>query len=115
LGLPLQRIGTIARWAEVTTVTTMPVTTDDRRFTLPADKRAPDPALEAQRQDLRELLLRGFTPMERLLIVLYYFEEMTMREIGATLGISESRVSQMHSNLVVRIRADLVRKRIEWR
>jgi RNA polymerase sigma factor FliA len=115
LGLPVQRIGVIARWAEVTTVTTMPATTDDRRFSLPADKRVPDPALEAQRQDLRELLLRGFAPMERLLIILYYFEEMTMREIGATLGISESRVSQMHSNLVVRIKADLERKRIEWR
>ena len=36
---------------------------------------------------------------ERLIIVLYYFEEMTMKEIGATLDLSESRVSQMHSSI----------------
>ena len=115
LGLPVQRIGMIARWSEMTTVTTTRATTDDRRFDLPADSRAPDPVLEAQRRDLRELLLRGFTPMERLLIILYYFEEMTMREVGATLGISESRVSQMHSILVERIKADLERKKLDWR
>ena len=51
----------------------------------PADERAADPAQEAQRRDLRELILRGFDSTERLLIILYYFEELTMREIGATL------------------------------
>ena len=93
---------------------TMPVTTDDRRFQLPADPRTPDPALEAQRNDLREMLLRGFDPTERLLVILYYFEEMTMGEVGATLGISESRVSQLHTLVVARIKADLMRKKVEW-
>ena len=41
---------------------------------------------------------------ERLLIILYYFEELTMREIGATLGISESRVSQLHARAMQRVR-----------
>lgn len=115
LDLTLDKLAMVDQCAQVTTMTTMPATTDDRRFQLPADARAPDPALEAQRKDLRELLLRGFNPMERLLIILYYFEEMTMREIGATLGISESRVSQLHSLVVERIKADLERKRIDWR
>jgi len=35
-----------------------------------------------------------------LIIILYYYEELTMKEIGATLDLSESRVSQMHSSIV---------------
>jgi RNA polymerase sigma factor for flagellar operon FliA len=42
---------------------------------------------------------------ERLVLTLYYFEELTMKEIGATLGVVESRISQIHSSAVVRLRA----------
>jgi RNA polymerase sigma factor for flagellar operon FliA len=44
---------------------------------------------------------------ERLVLTLYYFEELSMREIGLTLGVVESRVSQIHSSAVVRMRATL--------
>jgi len=44
---------------------------------------------------------------ERLVLTLYYFEELTMREIGLTLGVVESRVSQIHSSAVVRMRSAL--------
>jgi len=44
---------------------------------------------------------------ERLVLTLYYFEELTMREIGLTLGVVESRVSQIHSGAVRRLRAAL--------
>jgi RNA polymerase sigma factor for flagellar operon FliA len=110
LGLGEEKVLAIAQWSDATTVATMTPTADDRRLQL-ADKRAPDPSLEAQRRDLRDMILRGFDPTERLLIILYYFEEMTMREIGQTLGISESRVSQLHTLLVERMRADLERRR----
>jgi RNA polymerase sigma factor for flagellar operon FliA len=110
LGLGEEKVLSIAQWSEATTLATMTPTADERRLQL-ADERAADPALEAQRRDLRELILRGFDPTERLLIILYYFEELTMREIGQTLGISESRVSQLHTLLVERIRADLERRR----
>ena len=42
------------------------------------------------------LVTKGLNRNERLIIILYYYEEMTMKEIGATLDLSESRVSQMH-------------------
>ncbi|MEO6924599.1 MAG: FliA/WhiG family RNA polymerase sigma factor [Acidobacteriaceae bacterium] len=44
---------------------------------------------------------------ERLVLTLYYFEELTMKEIGLTLGVVESRVSQIHSSAVVRLRVAL--------
>ena len=43
------------------------------------------------------LVTKGLNRNERLIIILYYYEELTMKEIGATLDLSESRVSQMHS------------------
>ena len=44
---------------------------------------------------------------ERLVLTLYYYEELTMREIGLTLGVVESRVSQIHSGAVRRLRSTL--------
>jgi RNA polymerase sigma factor for flagellar operon FliA len=44
---------------------------------------------------------------ERLVMTLYYYEEMTMREIGLALGVVESRVSQVHASGVVHLRAAL--------
>jgi RNA polymerase sigma factor FliA len=44
---------------------------------------------------------------ERIVLTLYYFEELTMKEIGLTLGVVESRVSQIHSSAVLRLRAAL--------
>lgn len=73
---------------------------------LPDDGRA-DPVSEAQRRDLKELLTHGLTRAERLIVVLYYYEQMTMKQIGQTLDLSESRVSQMHSAILDRLRAQL--------
>jgi RNA polymerase sigma factor for flagellar operon FliA len=51
---------------------------------------------------------------ERLIIILYYYEELTMKEIGATLDLSESRVSQMHSSIMQRLQGQLGRRRPEF-
>jgi RNA polymerase sigma factor for flagellar operon FliA len=42
-----------------------------------------------------------------MVLTLYYYEELTMKEIGLTLGVVESRVSQIHSSAVLRLRASL--------
>ena len=52
------------------------------------------------------LVTKGLNRNERLIIILYYYEELTMKEIGATLDLSESRVSQMHSSIVQTITRD---------
>lgn len=65
------------------------------------------PISQAQRRDLRELMTKGLSRAERLILILYYYEGMTMKEIGATLDLSESRVSQMHSSILLRLKAQM--------
>lgn len=77
------------------------------------DKRGVNPLKEIQRRDLKEVLTRGLTRAEKLILILYYYEEMTMKEIGATLDLSESRVSQMHSSILARLKAQVGHKKHE--
>ncbi len=66
-----------------------------------------NPLTEIQRDDLKALLTKGLTRPEKLIVLLYYYEGMTMKEIGATLDLSESRVSQMHSSILARLKAQM--------
>jgi len=86
---------------------------DVREIDVLEDKRSDDPFRAAQRKDLKELITRGLSRAERLIIILYYFEEMTMKEIGETLDLSESRVSQMHSSILGRLKHQLERRKKE--
>ena len=66
-----------------------------------------DPLAVIESQQDREALadiINQLPEQERLVIALYYFEEMTLREIGETLAISESRVSQVHTSALTRLR-----------
>jgi RNA polymerase sigma factor for flagellar operon FliA len=69
-----------------------------------------DPLFRCLRGELEERLtgaIQDLPDRERLVMSLYYYEEMTMREIGLALGVVESRVSQMHASAVVHLRAAL--------
>ena len=70
--------------------------------------------VEVQRQDLQSLLTKGLSRAERLIVILYYYEEMTMKEIGITLDLSESRVSQMHSSILARLKAQMQHREREF-
>jgi RNA polymerase sigma factor for flagellar operon FliA len=79
------------------------------------DENAINPLHEVQKTDLKKLIQKGLTSTERLILMLYYYEEMTMKEIGLTLDLSESRVSQMHSAIVDRLRFQLKQRDKEFR
>jgi RNA polymerase sigma factor for flagellar operon FliA len=49
----------------------------------------------------------GLPEKEKLVVSLYYYDELTMREIGEVLGYTESRISQMHTKAILRLRARL--------
>jgi RNA polymerase sigma factor FliA len=69
-----------------------------------------DPLFCCLRGELKEKLVAAIERLperERLVMTLYYYEELTMREIGVALGVVESRVSQIHSSAVVHLRAAL--------
>ena len=68
---------------------------------------SPSPSEEAERNEQQQLLagaLSRLPPRERLLISLYYDDELTMKEISQIMHVSESRVCQLHAQAVLRLR-----------
>jgi RNA polymerase sigma factor FliA len=74
------------------------------------DPGSADPEAEAQTSELKDRLaeaIESLSERERLVIALYYYENLTLREIGEVLGVTESRVSQLHTKAVIGMRAHL--------
>ncbi|MHC4995773.1 MAG: FliA/WhiG family RNA polymerase sigma factor [Planctomycetota bacterium] len=87
---------------------------DVREIDVLKDERQANPLQDVQKQDLKDLITKGLSRAERLIVVLYYYEEMTMKEIGVTLDLSESRVSQMHSSILARLQAQMQNREKEF-
>ena len=69
-----------------------------------------DPLFRCLKGEMKQRLIDAIEDLpekERMVLTLYYYEELTMKEIGLTLGVVESRVSQIHSSAVVRLRSAL--------
>ncbi len=87
---------------------------DVREIDVLEDEAQANPLTETQKGDLKDLITKGLSRAERLIVILYYYEEMTMKEIGQTLDLSESRVSQMHSSILARLRAQMLHREREF-
>jgi RNA polymerase sigma factor for flagellar operon FliA len=79
------------------------------------DSSSDDPYEEFQKHELTEILaeaIRNLPDKERYVVSLYYFDELTMKEIGTVLNITESRVSQLHTKSMLRLR-DTLKNHVE--
>jgi RNA polymerase sigma factor for flagellar operon FliA len=77
--------------------------------TLP-DRGAPNPEAVIDQGELRDRIAAAIAALperEKLVVALYYYENLTLREIGEVLGVTESRVSQLHTKAVLRLRSKL--------
>ena len=81
---------------------------DESRVDTLKNERVAMPGSDMERKDSYEFLIKGLSRIERLIIELYYYECMTMCQIGKVLRISESRVSQIHTEVLDRLREQIV-------
>jgi RNA polymerase sigma factor for flagellar operon FliA len=90
-------------------------TQDEERNSEPLVRYVPDapqldPYFVFHKSEIRNLLAGAIDALpkkERLVVSLYYFDELTMKEIGKVLGVNESRVSQLHTKAMLRLRTKL--------
>ncbi len=88
----------------------MPEGSDEDLFDLIADDSESDPFVQLNLTEVKELLINSINDLpekEKLVLSLYYYEDLTMREIGEIMGYTESRISQMHTKAIMRLRASL--------
>jgi RNA polymerase sigma factor FliA len=74
------------------------------------DPEGPEPQAALDTTETREAMAEAISSLperEKIVVTLYYYEELTLREIGEVLGVTESRVSQLHTKAILRLRARL--------
>ena len=75
---------------------------------IPSEPTAPDKAFEEREvRDRMRAAIASLPPRERRVVALYYYAEATMKQIGAEIGVNESRVSQLHARAIQRLRKTL--------
>lgn len=72
-------------------------------------KKHMEPGDILARRELKNLLIKDLSENEKQIIVMYYFDELTMNEIGRVLDVTESRVSQIHAKLLIKLRGRLAK------
>lgn len=109
LGIPLRDLLRVAHHRRLVSVEALAETTTSTVESV-VDEAAPDPAAAFDlRETYRELVeaISRLDERDRLVVQLYYVENRTLAEIGTLLGVTESRVCQLHSRMVVRLRGQL--------
>ena len=78
------------------------------------DVKSADSQKEMLNKQLVDHIKKSLSKKERLVLEMYYYEELTMAEIGQILDITESRVSQILANLIKRLKSLLGQHKYEW-
>ncbi len=80
---------------------------ENRKRDIVGNTRVPSPAHHAEMEERKELVVAGILQLsdqQQKVLNLYYYEELTLKEVGAVLGVTESRISQIHSAAMKRLR-----------
>lgn len=114
LGVPDEEVEALRRDSNLTTVYTLSredegheETTQARKLDVLVDRDSEVPFDELVTKDLAHSLSDHLTKVERTVVALYYHDGLTMKEIGIVLGISESRVCQIHTKLLRKLKTHL--------
>ena len=108
LGLKIEEYGELLKEVNITTL----ISVDEYSYQLESikDVNAESPAAYVQEQETKEMLAKAIEALperEKQVIFLYYFDELTLKEISSVLEVSESRVSQLHTKAVSRLRSKM--------
>jgi len=81
---------------------------------IPDSNSSDMPEREAELAELREILGESIDKLpekEKMVLTLYYYEELTLKEISGIMKVSESRISQLHTKAIMRLRGKLAKHR----
>jgi RNA polymerase sigma factor FliA len=111
IGIALEEFNELM--AEMSTISVMSLDekiSDNVNFSVSTDAVSDSPEKSFDEKEMKEILgeaIDGLGEKEKLVITLYYYEELTYKEISKILGISESRISQIHSKSILTIKGKL--------
>ncbi len=87
--------------------------TSNRLVDLVKDHRDESPVVGVHKSDLRVLATKSLNKKEQIVVTLYYFEQLSMKEIAKVLGLTESRVCQIHSKVISKLRKNFEKIRCD--
>jgi RNA polymerase sigma factor for flagellar operon FliA len=110
LGVPLDEVDEIMHSARVAGCVSIEDGPSEELVHMLSDPRSDDPVGSAEWREMKALLVKAISALpdpERSVITLYYGEELLLKDIGEVLGVTESRVSQIHSRALYRLNREL--------
>jgi len=118
MGISLDELGSIVGEASVCYIFSLSEKWDENedddsleKIEMLEDRQSLDPIETLNQKDVLRAITRSLTKKEKLIIIMYYYEGLTMREIGDILNLTESRVCQIRSNVMAKLKVQLEKMR----